>query len=98
MEMRSATLPIQLGITVSNKEEQLLKIVRDQFGLNEDEASLDSNLVEDFDADSLDQVELLMAVEDEFDIEIADEEFENVATVRDMLVIISRKAPQNELG
>lgn len=83
---------------MSNKEEQLLKIVRDQFGLNEDEASLDSNLVEDFDADSLDQVELLMAVEDEFDIEIADEEFENVATVRDMLVIISRKAPQNELG
>ena len=50
-------------------------IVADQLGLAEDQIQLTSRLVEDLGADSLDLVELIMAVEEEFDVEIPDEEF-----------------------
>ena len=53
-------------------EERVKKIVCEQLGVGEDEVNTDSSFVDDLGADSLDTVELVMALEEEFDLEIAD--------------------------
>ena len=58
-------------------EERVKKIVCEQLGVGEDEVNTDSSFVDDLGADSLDTVELVMALEEEFDLEIADEEAVN---------------------
>ena len=62
---------------MSDIEQRVKKIVAEQLGVAEDEIKLESSFVDDLGADSLDTVELVMALEDEFEIEIPDEQAEN---------------------
>ncbi|HEH9615249.1 TPA: acyl carrier protein [Pasteurella multocida] len=63
-------------------EERVKKIIVEQLGVKEDEVKPEASFVEDLGADSLDTVELVMALEEEFDIEIPDEEAEKIMTVQ----------------
>ena len=63
-------------------EERVKKIVAEQLGSGEDEISNESSFIDDLGADSLDTVELVMALEEEFDIEIPDDDAEKIATVQ----------------
>ena len=63
-------------------EERVQKIVCEQLGVSQEEAKLEASFIDDLGADSLDTVELVMAFEDEFEIEIPDEEAERIATVQ----------------
>lgn len=65
--------------------EKVREILCDRLDLEEDSVTMDSNIMEDFGADSLDVVDLVMSLEDEFNIEIPDEEIENVKTVGDVV-------------
>ena len=65
--------------------EKVKAILSEQFDVEEDSITPDTNLSEDLEADSLDVVDLLMSIEDEFEIEVPDEEVENIKTV-DQLV------------
>jgi acyl carrier protein len=70
-------------------EDRVKKIVSEQLGVALDEVQTDSSFVDDLGADSLDTVELVMALEEEFDLEIADEDAENIATVNDAIEYIN---------
>lgn len=61
--------------------EKVKAILSEQFDVEEDSITPDTNLSEDLEADSLDVVDLLMSIEDEFEVEIPDEEVENIKTV-----------------
>jgi acyl carrier protein len=65
---------------MSNVDERVKKIVIEQLGVKEDEVSNGSSFVDDLGADSLDTVELVMALEEEFECEIPDEEAEKITT------------------
>ena len=67
---------------MSSVEKRVKKIVAEQLGVNEDEIKSSSSFVEDLGADSLDTVELVMALEEEFETEIPDEEAEKITTVQ----------------
>ena len=67
---------------MSNIEDRVKKIVAEQLGVKEGEVSNESSFVDDLGADSLDTVELVMALEEEFDTEIPDEEAEQITTVQ----------------
>jgi acyl carrier protein len=67
---------------MSNVDERVKKIVIEQLGVKEDEVSSSSSFVDDLGADSLDTVELVMALEEEFECEIPDEEAEKITTVQ----------------
>jgi acyl carrier protein len=70
-------------------EERVKKIVAEQLGSGEDEISNESSFIDDLGADSLDTVELVMSLEDEFDIEIPDDDAENIATVQAAIDYVS---------
>ncbi|MBT23266.1 MAG: acyl carrier protein [Gammaproteobacteria bacterium] len=70
-------------------EERVIKIVCEQLGVGEDEVNTSSSFVDDLGADSLDTVELVMALEEEFDLEIADEEAEKISTVQEAIDYIN---------
>ncbi|HCI59370.1 MAG TPA: acyl carrier protein [Ruminococcus sp.] len=61
--------------------EKVKAILAEQFDVDEDKITADTDLQEDLGADSLDVVDLLMSIEDEFDVEVPDEEIENIKTV-----------------
>ena len=63
-------------------EERVKKIIVEQLGVKEEDVKSEASFVEDLGADSLDTVELVMALEEEFDIEIPDEEAEKITTVQ----------------
>ena len=63
--------------------ERVTKLVCEQLGVKEEEVTLESSFVEDLGADSLDTVELVMALEEEFETEIPDEEAEKITTVKE---------------
>ncbi len=63
--------------------EKVKKIIVEQLGVEEDEVNMESSFIDDLGADSLDIVELIMALEEEFDIEIPDSEAEKIASVGD---------------
>ncbi|MBA1205172.1 acyl carrier protein [Pseudomonas capeferrum] len=67
---------------MSTIEERVKKIVAEQLGVKEEEVKNTSSFVEDLGADSLDTVELVMALEEEFETEIPDEEAEKITTVQ----------------
>jgi acyl carrier protein len=67
---------------MSNVDERVKKIVIEQLGVKEDEVSNSSSFVDDLGADSLDTVDLVMALEEEFECEIPDEEAEKITTVQ----------------
>ncbi len=67
---------------MENIEQRVKKIVAEQLGVNEAEVKNESSFVDDLGADSLDTVELVMALEEEFDCEIPDEEAEKITNVQ----------------
>ena len=67
---------------MSTIEERVKKIVVEQLGVKEEEVTNDASFVDDLGADSLDTVELVMALEEEFECEIADEEAERITTIQ----------------
>jgi acyl carrier protein len=69
-------------------EERVKKIICEQLGVEEDEVSSEAKFIEDLGADSLDTVELVMAFEEEFGLEIPDEDAEKIATVGDAVTYI----------
>lgn len=68
--------------------EKVRTLIADKLSVEESEVAMETSFVDDLGADSLDIVELIMALEDEFDIEVADEEAENMATVGDAVEYI----------
>jgi acyl carrier protein len=75
-------------------DERVKKIVMEQLGVSEEEVTNDKSFVDDLGADSLDTVELVMALEEEFETEIPDEEAENITTIQEAIDYI--KAHMNE--
>jgi acyl carrier protein len=69
--------------TMSTIEERVKKIVIEQLGVTEDEVTIEASFVDDLGADSLDTVELVMALEEEFETEIPDEDAEKITTVQE---------------
>jgi acyl carrier protein len=67
---------------MSNIEERVKKIIAEQLGVKEEEVTKEASFAEDLGADSLDTVELVMALEEEFETEIPDEEAEKITTVQ----------------
>ncbi|MGB5823205.1 MAG: acyl carrier protein [Proteocatella sp.] len=63
-------------------------IISEQLGIDEKDVTLDSNLTSDLNADSLDAVEIIMAIEDEYSIEIPDEKIEDFETLHDLVEFI----------
>ena len=74
---------------MSSVEERVKKIVVEQLGVNDSEVRPDASFVDDLGADSLDTVELVMALEEEFDCEIPDEEAEKITTVQQAIDYIN---------
>ena len=70
------------SFNMSSVEERVKKLICEQLGVKEDEVNDDASFVEDLGADSLDTVELVMALEEEFETEIPDEEAEKITTVK----------------
>ena len=68
--------------------EKIRDIIRDQLELEEEDVTMDSVLLEDLGADSIDLADLVMTFEDEFDMEISDEDLENIKTVADIVKFI----------
>lgn len=72
--------------------EEVRKIIAEQLSVSEDDITPDTSFAEDLNADSLDLVELVMALEQEFDIEINDDSIEKIKTVGDAVAYIKDKA------
>ncbi len=75
----------------NNIEERVKEIIADQLGVSVDQIKPESKFVDDLGADSLDVVELIMAFEEEFGVEIPDEDAEKISTVQDVLDYIKQK-------
>ena len=73
---------------MSSIEERVRKIVVEQLGVTEDQVTLEASFVDDLGADSLDTVELVMALEEEFDAEIPDDQAEAITTVKQAVAFI----------
>ncbi len=74
---------------MSSIEERVSKIVIEQLGVKEEEVTKDASFVDDLGADSLDTVELVMALEEEFETEIPDEDAEKITTVAEAVNYIN---------
>ena len=77
---------------MSTIEERVCKLVCEQLGVKEEEVTLEASFVEDLGADSLDTVELVMAIEEEFETEIPDDEAEKITTVKEAIDYIEAHA------
>ena len=76
---------------VAALEEKVKEIVVDKLGVDSEQVAVDSSFVDDLGADSLDQVELVMAFEEEFSVEIPDEDAEGIRTVGDATAYLDEK-------
>jgi acyl carrier protein len=76
---------------VSEKETKIKQIIAEKLGVSEDKVIPQASFIDDLGADSLDQVELIMAFEDAFDIEIPDEDAEKLRTVKDAMDYLESK-------
>ena len=74
--------------------EKIRDIIVEQLGVDESQVTLESSFVEDLGADSLDIVELIMALEDAFDVEIPDSDAEKIATVGDAVKFVEEKVAE----
>ena len=72
-------------------EEKVIKIIAEQLGVDEEDVTPEAKFVDDLGADSLDTVELVMAFEEEFGIEISDEDAEKILTVQNAIDYITEK-------
>ena len=72
--------------------EKLKEIIADVLNVDEDEITMDTTFVDDLGADSLDLVDLVMSVEEEFGVKVADEDLENIKTVGDIVNYIEDRA------
>ena len=70
-------------------EEKVKEIIVDQLGVDENQVVAGASFIEDLGADSLDTVELVMALEEEFDVEISDEDAEKISKVQDAIDYIN---------
>ena len=77
---------------MSTVEQQVKAIVAEQLGVKAEQVVNDASFVDDLGADSLDTVELVMALEEEFEIEIPDEDAEKIRTVKDAIDYIGKNA------
>jgi len=71
-------------------EDRIKEIIVEQLGVEESEITTDASFIDDLGADSLDTVELVMAFEEEFGIEIPDEDAENIRTVKDVVDYLNK--------
>ena len=76
---------------MSSVEERVKKLICEQLGVKEEDIKAESSFVEDLGADSLDTVELVMALEEEFETEIPDEEAEKITTVQQAIDFINAR-------
>ena len=77
---------------MASVEEKVKHIIVEQLGVDEEEVKMEASFVDDLGADSLDVVELVMALEEEFGLEISDEDAEKLASVKDAVDYISSHA------
>ncbi len=68
--------------------DKIKELIVDQLGIDDAEITMNTNLMKDLEADSLDAVEIIMAIEDEYDIEIPDEEAEKMQLVSDLVKFV----------
>ena len=80
---------------MSSVEDQVRGIIAEQLGVKADEIKNDASFVDDLGADSLDTVELVMALEEEFETEIPDEEAEKITTVQQAIDYISARQTES---
>lgn len=72
--------------------QRIREIIADQLGIEDPESiEMSTSLINDLDADSLDAVEIIMAIEDEFGVEIPDEEAENLKTIADLVEYVESR-------
>lgn len=76
---------------MSNVDEKVKKIIEEKLSVNADQITNEAKFAEDLKADSLDTVELVMALEDEFSLDIPDEEADKIKTVQDAIDYIASK-------
>lgn len=81
---------------MSTIEERVKKVVIDQLEISEAEATMEASFVDDLGADSLDTVELVMALEEEFETEIPDEDAEKIRTIRQAVDYINQHLAETE--
>jgi len=74
-----------VNLNMSTIKERVMKLVCEQLGVKEEEVTPEASFVEDLGADSLDTVELVMALEEEFETEIPDDEAEKITTVKEAM-------------
>lgn len=72
-------------------ERKVIEIIVEQLGVSEEEVTMEASFVDDLGADSLDLVELIMAMEEEFGLEISDEDAEKILTVQDVVSYITER-------
>jgi acyl carrier protein len=88
-----------MTMKVNEIETRVKKIVVEQLGVKEEEVAADSSFVDDLGADSLDTVELVMALEEEFETEIPDEDAEKIVTIKDAVsYIVNRMEKETKTG
>ncbi len=77
--------------SVGDIAERVKRIIVEQLGVSEDEVTPEASFIEDLGADSLDIVELVMALEEEYDMEISDEDAEKIQTVNDVISYVKER-------
>jgi acyl carrier protein len=85
------SLSLEVG-TLASVYERVRSIVSERLGVDEDKVTMDAEFIGDLNADSLDLVEVIMAMEQEFDTEIKDEDAENIRSVSDAVKFIEEHA------
>ena len=77
---------------MSSVQERVKKIIVEQLGVSDDQVTSEASFVDDLGADSLDTVELVMALEEEFDVEIPDDDAEKITTVKEAVAFVEANA------
>jgi acyl carrier protein len=97
--LQPSSFEILLKMSRAEIEEKVIKITEENLNRAPGEVTLEANFISDLAADSLDTVELILAIEDAFDIEVTDEESSKIATVKDIVDYIERiKNDSNHLN